>query len=212
MNAYELDSYHSLAEYREDLDHVDASWLIPLGVNTATDLAQIRPSERGHRTLMLNFFEHYCLLAQPPDNDLQRWHWIWRGRAFLQLLALRLGLLANADFVRTSVARHAVLRIHSAIGEETCYWAIDKSADSNHIVAPGLSRIPFDAALEYGSIKTFFLTTGRRLLAFELLGADEFLQQCLRLAFPNDGAPALHPLAADRVALTDAIKTVSGEL
>lgn len=175
-----------LDAYEHNFDQIDCTWLRPLGVDKESDLAAVLSSPRGYRTLMLSFIDHYRLLASPADGFTQNYSWVFRGRAFLRELALQLGLLANAEFLRTSVTHEAVAALHGALGKATCRDMVDACTAARSIRVSGLTRTPFDAALHSGNIQSYLLVVGSRLLELALLDADSFVRQRLRFAFADE--------------------------
>lgn len=172
--------------YEHNFDQVDRTWLRPLGVHEEADLAAVLSSPRGYRTLMLSFIDHYRLVAAPADGTAQSHSWVFRGRAFLHALALQLGLLANVEYIRTSVTQQAVAALHGALGTATCKDMLDASTAANSIQIRGLTRTPFDAALHSGNIQSYLLVVGSNLLELALLEADSFVRQRLRFAFADE--------------------------
>ncbi len=213
MNTRELSSYQQLKAYGHDLEHIDKSWLLPLGVESEGDFAAIQSSHRGLRSLTITFLEHYHLASQPSGEMARSYHWVWRGRTFLHVLALRLGLLVNADFVRTSVTRQTVGKLHDALGVTTCREAVEASIETDSAPVVELTRSAFDAAVHRGDIAIFLTTLGQRLLELSLTDADDYARQRLQFSFPADKDDATPlKLKGDRTQLANTVERIAGEL
>jgi len=213
MPACESQSHQLVEAHRHSLDHVDNSWLLPLGVSDDASLAAILSSRRGRRSLTLSLIEHYRLPSVPSEGLAPSHHWVLRGTTFLRALALRLGLLASADFVRTSVTREALAALHRTLGAAACGQAVEACIAPDAIQVHGLTRATFDAALQTGNIEPFLVRVGRRLLELALFDADDFARQRLRYAFEADSEKLAHfKLSVDNAQLSDTIATLAGEL
>lgn len=212
MNTHVMNSHQLLAECHFDLGLVDPSWLAPLGVKNEADFTLIRSNHRSHRTLTLMFLEHYRLRSEYSDETAGRYRWVWRDRAFLKALASRLGLIANAEFVRTSIARRAVLELHRTLGEAACREALELSTAPDFMQVGGITRSQFDAAIDSGAIKMFLLAVGNELLDMALMGAGEVIRQRVRFAFPANGYQTSLQLAVEPDSLAGAIGRLAEEL
>ena len=213
MSAGESQSHGQIEAYQHSLDHVDSSWLLPLGVSDHDSVPTILSSRRGRRSLTRSFVAHHGLPSVPSEGLAQNHQWVLRGRIFLRTLASRLGLLASADLVRTSVSREAVSVLHRTLGAAACRQAAEACITPGAIQIDGLTRATFDGALQTGNIEPYLVRVGRCLLELALDEADDFARMRLRYAFEADSdRSADAKLSVDSTQLSDTIARLAGEL
>ena len=212
MSEHESQSYRFAELYGHSFDHVDNSWLHTLGVCDAAVLETILANRRAYRSLLLSFIDYYQVIPAPTEELPPRERWVLRGSTFLHALALRLGLFANADFVRTSVTREAREALHRTLDAAAYRQTVEACTKADPLQVPSLTRSGFDASVRSGNIKSYLNSVGRRLLEYALLDAGKFAQQRLQFAFPADGDIAAFEPPADNTQLSRTIARLEGEL
>lgn len=213
MSAHAALSRQVVEAHSHNFAHVDESWLQPLGIEGNDTLALVLSNRRACRLLTLSLLDHYHLQAAPAEGLTQSHCWVLRDRKCLRTLALQLGLLANADFLRTTVSREALTTLHDTLGAVACRQAIEACAGPDHIEVFGLSSERFDSAVQCGDVESYVFWVGRKLLTLALQDAGDFARQRLRFAFRannDDGAAPI--LSTDLSRLIQTIEKLAREL
>lgn len=204
---------HRFAEtHGHSFDKFDGSWLRPLGVTNDDSLSMVTASRRGNRSLMLSLIKHYQLRFPAGEGLAAGDCWVLRSNGFVQALALRLGLIANAEYVRTAVTRDAIGSLHRSLGKAAYQQAIEASPATGPVQIHGLQRGLFDAAVSDDKLRPYLMTVGRTLLALILPEDNEFAQQRLRFAFPMDDETTAPELLVNSSELAQVVATLAGDL
>ncbi len=158
--------------------NIDPAWLNKL-VPTAV-LELLNGSREGSRLLTRQLYKRYRI-AVPSQSSLQpQQQWLLLENRLQKQLARRLGSLACATFIRTSVKKEAVKKLSTVLGHAQYRALLTQPA----LPVTGLHKTDFDNALLNAQIADFLTAVGVALLELTLHDADPFFKLRIKFVFP----------------------------